>query len=269
MSQAFFTDPLGSWPSDLQNILLECDHFSASPNSYIDIYKEEFVLKSILKPNSGEVPVDKERLGREVDMMLLAGNDCAIPVIGRYFHGGVITGFITPFGKCITQGDREDIRPECHEHRLEVIQQFCALLDRLHSKGIMHGDVKPSNLVFDAAGNLRFIDFAEAMLESEPPGRRASTTRYLSPSYTSYSPLTRADDLYAAGVTIWHIYTRHLPFGDIEEDDVDMLIQEGLRPDLSVIDDEVVKALIRKYLDGGECRATAPIMTHCFLLPFV
>ena len=251
MSQAFFTDPLGSWPSDLQNILLECDNFPASLNSYIDIYKEEFVLKSMLKPNSGEV--DKERLGREVDMMLLAGNDCAIPVIGRYFHGGVVTGFITRFGKCITLGDRSDIHPECHERRLEVIQQFCALLDRLHSKGIMHGDVKPSNLVLDAHGNLRFIDFAEAMLESEPPGRRASTTHYLSPSYTPGSPLTRADDLYAAGVTIWHIYTGRVPFEDIEEDDLDMLIiKEGLRPDLSVIDDEVVKALILKYLDGGE-----------------
>jgi len=252
MSQAFFTDPPGSWQSDLQDILIECDHFSASPNSYIDIYKEEFVLKSILKPISGEV--DKERLSREVDMMLLAGNDCAIPVIGRYFQGGVVTGFITRFGKCITQGDRDrsDIRPECHERRLEVIQQFCALLDRLHSKGIMHGDVKPSNLILDAHGNLRFIDFAETMLESEPPGRHASTMHYLSPSYMKMpgSPLTRADDLYAAGVTIWHIYTGHLPFEDIEEDDVDMLIQEGLRPDLSVIDDEVVKALIRKYLDG-------------------
>lgn len=265
MSQAFFTDPLGSWPSDICDILLGCRTLSASHNSYIDIYNEELVIKSILKPNSGDV--DKERLGREVDMTLLAGNDCSIPVIGRYFSHGVICGFITRFGKCITQGPTDDIRPEYHERHLSVIQQFCPLLDRLHSKGIIHGDVKPSNLVFDAAGNLRFIDFAEAVLESEPPCRRASTTRYASPSsLKTGSPLTRADDLYAAGVTIWHIYTGRLPFENIDEDDLDLLIEEGLRPDLSLIDDEVVRVLICKYLDGGEPHAKAPIKTHCFLL---
>jgi len=66
------------------------------------------------------------------------------------------------------------------------------------------------------------------------------------------SPLTRADDAYAAGVTIWHIYTGHLPFENIDDDDLDLLIANGLRPDLSVIDDEDVRALICKYLQAGE-----------------
>ncbi len=66
------------------------------------------------------------------------------------------------------------------------------------------------------------------------------------------SPLTRADDMYAAGVTIWHIYTGHLPFENIDEGDLDLLIANGLRPDLSVIDDEAVRALICTYLQAGE-----------------
>ena len=162
MSQAFFADPKGSWPSDLCDKLPECKTLSASPTSYVNIYREELVIKSILKPNSGDV--DKERLAREIDMVHLAGEDCAIPV-----------GFITRLGKCLTQRERDDISPEILEP-LSVIQQFCALLDKLHSKGIIHGDIKPSNLVIDTANNLRFVDFAEAMLESEPPLRRASTT---------------------------------------------------------------------------------------------
>ena len=250
MSQAFFADPKGSWPSDLCSKLPECRTLSASPNSYIDIYREELVIKSILKPNSGDV--DKERLAREIDMVYLAGEDCAIPIVGRHFNNGVISGFITRLGKCLTQGQRDDISPEILEP-LSVIQQFCALLDKLHSKGIIHGDIKPSNLVIDTANNLRFIDFAEARQESEPPLRRASTTHYVSPSsMKAQSPLTREDDMYAAGVTIWHIYTGHLPFGNIDEDDLDILIADGLRPDLSVIDDEAVRALICKYLQAGE-----------------
>ena len=58
--------------------------------------------------------------------------------------------------------------------------------------------------------------------------------------------------MYAAGVTIWHIYTGHLPFKDIDEDDLDPLIADGLSLDLSVIDDEAVRALICTYLQAGE-----------------
>ena len=242
-----------SWPSDLCDKLLECRTLSASPNSYLDIYHEKLAIKSILKPNSGDV--DTERLAREIDMVHLAGEDCAIPVVGRHFNHGVISGFITRLGKCLTQGQGDEISPEIFERRLSVIQQFCALLDKLHSKDIIHGDIKPSNLVFDAGNNLRFIiDFAEAALESEPPPRRhASTTHYISPSsMKTPSPLTRADEMYAAGVTIWHIYTGHLPFENIDDDDLDLLIANGLRPDLSAIDDEAVRALICTYLQAGE-----------------
>jgi len=246
---------MGSWPSDLCDRLLECRTQSASPNSYVDIYHEKLAIKSILK-FSGDA--DEERLTHEIDMAHLAGEDCAIPVVGRYFNHGVINGFITQLGKCLAQGRGDDISPEIFERRLSVIQQFCALLDKLHSKGIIHGDVKPSNLVLDAANNLRFIDFAEAVLESAPPRRNASTTHYVSPSsMKARSPLTRADDMYAAGVTIWHIYMGHLPFENIDEDDLDLLIAEGLRPDLSVIDDEAVRALICTYLQAGEPYAKA------------
>ncbi len=126
---------MGSWPSDLCDKILECRTLSASPNSYLDIYHEKLAIKSILKSNSGDV--NKERLAREVDMVHLAGEDCAIPVVGRHFNHGVINGFITRLGKSLTQGQGDDISPEIFERRLSVIQQFCALLDKLHSKGII------------------------------------------------------------------------------------------------------------------------------------
>lgn len=70
-------------------------------------------------------------------MVHLAGEDCAIPVIGRHFMHGAISGFITRLGKCLTQGQRDDVSPEIFERRLSLIQQFCALLEKLHSKGII------------------------------------------------------------------------------------------------------------------------------------
>ena len=63
-------------------------------------------------------------------------------------------------------------------------------------------------------------------------------------------------------MTIWHIYTGRIPFEQIDEDDLDLLIEEGLCPDLSLIDDEGVRVLICKYLESGERHA--PIVTSCY-----
>lgn len=66
------------------------------------IATKKLVIKTIWKPNS--VEVDEERLARELDMIHLASEDCAIPFVGRHSKNGAIDGFITPLGKCLTQG---------------------------------------------------------------------------------------------------------------------------------------------------------------------
>ncbi|KAJ3799806.1 kinase-like domain-containing protein [Lentinula aff. detonsa] len=202
--------------------------------------------------SSGEL--DKDKLAREIDMISLAGPECSVPIIGRHFLHGAVNGFVTPYRTCLTQGRGDDIRPEVFNDRKEIIQKLTVLLENLHSKGIIHGDVKPSNLVLDDSGNLRFIDFAESVLESEHAlslPRTALTARYVSPSY----------DLYATGVTIWHIYTGRLPFEDVDEDEVDDAILHGLRPDLTMIDDEDVRAIVSKYLQDGEPNVKPPSST--------
>ncbi|KAJ3766105.1 kinase-like domain-containing protein [Lentinula raphanica] len=251
---SFFEDPVYSWPSDFEMKLLESRPLSASPTSYVDLYDEKYVLKTNLKAESGEL--DKEKLAHEINMMSLAGPDCALPIIGRHFIQGAVNGFITRYEKCLTIGRGEgNLDPEVHKNRKEIIQKLAALIENLHSKGILHGDVKPSNLVLDDSGNLRFIDFAESVLESEPrpPKNRAMTTRYSSPSAINARDfLTRADDMYTAGMTMLHIYTGRLPFEDVDELVVGERIKQGLRPDLSVVDDEEIKLLIAKYLQAGE-----------------
>ncbi|KAJ3729277.1 kinase-like domain-containing protein, partial [Lentinula raphanica] len=192
-----------------------------------------------------------------INMMSLAGPDCSLPIIGRHFLHRAVNGLITPFQKCLVASRAKGhIDPELYKNRKEMIQKFIALLENLHSKGILHGDVNPSNLVVDDTGHLRFIDFAESVLENEsrPPKNRALTARYNSPTAMNdtFLPLTRADDLYTAGMTIWHIYTGRYPFEEVDEDDIEDCIIRGLRPDLSMIDDEEVRSLIAKYLQAGE-----------------
>jgi len=139
---------MGSWPSDLCDKILECRTLSAPPNSYLDTYHEKLAIGSILRLNSGDV--NKERLAREVAMVHLAGEDCAIPVVGRHNHGA-INEFITRLGKSLIQGQGDDISPEIFERGLSVIQQFCALL---HSKGIIYETLAPNVLLHSDESHL-------------------------------------------------------------------------------------------------------------------
>ncbi|KAJ7111550.1 hypothetical protein C8R43DRAFT_903886, partial [Mycena crocata] len=162
---------------------------------------DQFAIKSILQQScDGSVVDATKRLSHEVQMTLLAGTDCALPIVGRYYPLGHIVGFVTPFGRY----PDSVIRPEVHAQRIPIIHQFVTLIDTLHSKGIVHGDVKPSNLVLDTGGNLRFLDFAEAVQEGVSTSQalnRTITVEYISPSAWCRGPL------YVAGVTVWHIYT--------------------------------------------------------------
>ncbi|KAJ3749810.1 kinase-like domain-containing protein [Lentinula raphanica] len=293
---SFFTDPPNTWPSDLSDKLLQSTSLSASPTSYVDLYDNKYVLKTNTLPSA---ILDTPRLAHEIHIMALAGPECALPIVGRHFLHGKINGFVTEYKKCVldrrligelgpghthTNGVRIDIDPGVYKNRKEMIFKFVALLERLHSKGILHGDVNPSNLVlvdsdsesesvsssFTSSSStptpdLRFIDFAESVLESSPrplhhPKNRVLTARYNSPTALNdtFAPLTRADDLYTAGMTMLHMYTGRLPFADLwegedmDEVEVEERIMGGLRPDLSVIDDEEVREVIARYLQAGE-----------------
>lgn len=55
----------------------------------------------------------------------------------------------------------------------------------------------------------------------------------------------------------------HIPFEDIDEANLDLLISDGLRPNLSVIDDEAVRDLICRNLQAGEPHANVLV---CFFI---
>jgi len=64
-------------------------------------------------------------------------------------------------------------------------------------------------------------------------------------------PLAKAKDLYVMGISMWQIYTGHIPFADIDDDMVEDVIESGGRPDITLIDNVMTAALVVSYLDSG------------------
>ncbi|KAG8695751.1 hypothetical protein FRC08_007571 [Ceratobasidium sp. 394] len=246
------TAPSGSWPMDgnLANISGFRALFVSSIRSF-GVFQDKYFVK--LVPGRAEI------LEKELRMMLLAG-DCSVTPLGRVFENGQLCGFLTPYEKPVTVplGPYEThiVSPELsRSERLRLIDDLCSLLSRLHARGLIHGDVKPSNLLRCSAGDLRFCDFAEASVEGDGATPNAFTVRYASPFLLRshhVKPLTRAEDLYSTGISIWEIYTGHIPFGDVDEETTEDIIRDGGRPDLSLVDDSAIATLVTRYLDSGD-----------------
>jgi beta-lactam-binding protein with PASTA domain/tRNA A-37 threonylcarbamoyl transferase component Bud32 len=92
-----------------------------------------------------------------------------------------------------------------------------AALDYAHRRGIVHRDVKPANLLFDADGRLRIADFgvARALAEAawtEPEGALLGTARYAAPEQAEGLALDGKADVYGLALVLVEAVTGSVPF---------------------------------------------------------
>lgn len=103
----------------------------------------------------------------------------------------------------------------------DVLAQVADALDAIHQRGIVHGDIKPDNVMLvEEPGGLRrrriarVFDFglaSEASTAAEDP-HVAGTPAYLAPERARGGPATVATDLYALGILGYYLLTGSEPF---------------------------------------------------------
>ena len=101
-------------------------------------------------------------------------------------------------------------------HTLDVLAQSALALDSAHQAGVVHRDVKPSNLLLRRDGVVKVTDFGIAHAADEAPRTEAGlvvgTAAYLSPEQVACRPATPASDIYALGVVAYECLAGRRPF---------------------------------------------------------
>ncbi len=92
-------------------------------------------------------------------------------------------------------------------------------LSALHRLDVVHRDIKPGNLHVDRAGKLRILDLGAARcptLDLREDLAQPGTPSFMAPELFTGTEASTATDLYAVGVTLYHLLTRKYPYGEIE-----------------------------------------------------
>src|SRR6266853_1302029 len=92
---------------------------------------------------------------------------------------------------------------------IEFTRKICAGLAAAHERGVLHRDMKPSNVMIDGRGQVRITDFGLSVLAHEVGmgDIRSGTPAYMSPEQKSGKEVTTRSDLYSLGLVLYEMFT--------------------------------------------------------------
>jgi len=144
--------------------------------------------------------------------------------------------------------------------RVRILAQICDGLGYAHSRGVVHRDVKPANIVVTVAGKVKVLDFGLARVATRETITRAGiilgTPDYMSPEQATGQTLDHRTDIFSAGAVFYEFLCREKPFRgrtlhsvlyQIISDEPDPLLT--LNPELPARLAEVVHRMLRKDPD--------------------
>ena len=99
---------------------------------------------------------------------------------------------------------------------LSLAGKVCAALGQAHAQGLIHRDVKPSNILLTGSGEPKLADFGIAQARTAPKlteaGMAPGTAHYASPEQVQGKELDPRSDLYSLGVVLYEMLAGQVPF---------------------------------------------------------
>jgi eukaryotic-like serine/threonine-protein kinase len=127
-----------------------------------------------------------------------------------------------------------------------IITQVLSALGFIHKNGIVHRDVKPSNIIVLASDQIKVADFGIARIDTSDVtivGDLLGTPAYMAPEQFAGAPVDERTDLFAAGVILFEMLTGVKPFRGKSITEILSLIETRGPEDIILLNPAVPDAL--------------------------
>jgi serine/threonine-protein kinase len=221
----------------------------------------EIVALKLLKLELSDDDTFKQRFKQEARAAAEVTNPHLVPILEAGDADGrdyLAVGYVDGSTLEDTLRDRGPLAPD---EAVKMAKGIAAGLNALHEAGIVHRDIKSSNIIIDSSGDSKLTDFGlakgRAYTVLTRPGQVMGTLDYLAPELIKGRPAEPASDIYALGCTVFEAVTGRTPFADktlfqvglahLEEPPPDPAsLQSGLTPEFSAA---VLTALAKEGSD--------------------
>jgi serine/threonine protein kinase len=225
----------------------------------LDTYLEKYVALKVLDPELVKVQdLGETYMKQFMNEASLAGR-LSHPHIAAIFEAAVIegSGYIAleyvPGGDLSQFTSPETLLPV--QHALEIAYKACGALDYAYKQGVVHRDLKPTNIMVVDGTNVKIVDFGAAYFHAAKHTQSVGigTPLYMSPEQISGEPLGHHCDMFSLGVVLYELFTGRRPFEGTNLTEIfdkilnsDPIAPSLLRKDLSADVDRFVLRMLRK-----------------------
>ncbi|MBK8974920.1 MAG: serine/threonine protein kinase [Planctomycetes bacterium] len=225
----------------------------------------------------------RRRFRREVEILGRLHHPAVAQVYEAEIHadasGSALPYFAMEYVEGCSLTEHVEKRRLSRERRLELIADICDGVQHAHQRGVIHCDLKPSNVLVDDEGRPKILDFGIArtigpdtqLTAQTSSGELFGTLAYMSPEQVLGDPagIDTRTDVYALGVILYQLLAGRLPLPldgksmvdslrTIEEVDPEPLgaIVPSLRGDLeTIVGKALSKEKERRYASASELAA--------------
>jgi len=164
-----------------------------------DLRKNEDICLKVVKAGK----IDTERgFDREFEILSQLKHPSLVPVYdygvdpenGSFFSMEYFPG-----------GDLGGIKDISTNRFISIANSICRALDYIHSRGIIHGDLKPANILIGSDGNCRLVDFGLSFLMDNKEISSSGSAAFISPEIIRKKSATKRSDIYSLGLLFYEL----------------------------------------------------------------
>lgn len=246
---------LKKWEIDMGDIEIQKEYFSSTYSTvYIGIQKSTNTIVAVKQyNNSGEDDSTLQDFRNEFQVLSVLNHFAISHFIGATFSPkySIITQFLSG-GTLYSRLHSKHSYAKLHPTQLSIIALGIAYgMTYLHSKNVIHRDLKSLNILLDENSFPTISDFGtSAKKDNRFLTAGVGTAQWMAPEVLNSQPYNHKVDVYSYGMILWEMLTGDIPFNGFTQMEVALaVVTEKVRPKIPLNCPKNLARLIRTCWD--------------------